>query len=260
MMDVLSSLLVPSQEKLADTYDSLSGSSQPQPKRRKVSPTDNMAVTQDLVLPDRTMPLALPSITQQIVDTENSKPPLTTPITGGFLDLQDIEDFDRLHPYTPKAKSRSPQKSPPQSGPPSLVPITSNKASSDSVIKLHDLCQRRGLDHYYEFSGEALTGGFSAQVWFGSQTVQTEGLFPNKKLAKAAAAKLAVAVFSPAENVAGVKRKTIDIDVGPEADKSENWVGLLVGMWQASGFENVRRVTDVHHRVLAKEQIRVPGI
>lgn len=267
MMDLLSSLLVPSQDKLAEAYESHStdsgSTSLPRTKRQRFDEVGEMAATQEQVLTDRTAPPAVPSALHQRLNAKNQTPnrPATYK-TGKFadLDLQAIEEFDRLHPHIPKLKPRSPPE-PAKSEAPKLVPITSNKINSNSVATLNTLCQTRGLDLSYEFSGDQSIGGFSAQVSFGAYTIRTDNLFPSKKNAKAAVAKLAlerVERFPQLQPVAGTKRKSIDACRG--VDRSENWVGTLVGKSSVSLPQECSVLRLIANRIFTEKETRLSAI
>ena len=241
MMDLLRSLIFPSHNDLNDKYKHISSSRH---KRRILNTMAPPATSKETVLVER---LASPKgshsewnkQTPINYSNENKDPrPGVSTVHPAFssTELQDIDDFERLHPYIPKATPAPVLKPTLASDPGRLVPIARvTKGNSNNVVKIHHLCDQRGLVPYFDCSGDPLAGGFIGKVEFGDQSVETTDLWPNKKAAKEAAAELAVERFEAVkEQLVGMKRKKVaggpgDEDRGVSVDRSENWIALLNG-------------------------------
>ena len=137
---------------------------------------------------------------------------------GGMANLQNIADFDRENPYDPLAKRK-------------LVPLDGSKWNSDNIVKFHNLCQSHGFAPDYTYSQSDTTPyRFNAKVVFGLNTEQTSEWYSSKRQARDAVCKLAVERFPPIDQKAGTKRKSSGLACASSSvDKSENWVGILVG-------------------------------
>jgi hypothetical protein len=128
-----------------------------------------------------------------------------------LANLQDIDDFDRQHPYQPK-----------------LVRLQSkNKASCDNIINLQHLCDKQQIRPAYECE-EVYPQNFKAKVTVAGETFEVTALFPSKDQARDAAAKIAIERWQVLANkqAAGVKRKPVDRSPSP-VDKTEDWISIL---------------------------------
>lgn len=229
-MDLSSSLKIPSSQDLYDTYVELLSSSQRERKKLDtMEPTASQA-PQQTKLPERL------ASTERTIESEiglQPVQPVTIPGISGS-DLMSMEDFDRLNPYDRKATLAT------TSG--NLIPLPSAAKNSSNVVKFQHLCDSLRIVPCFEYSGDAMTGGFMATVQLGGQVVEHHGLFPSKKAAKDAVAALAIKrVDSIRGELAPMKRKREldEIVVGQgkdERDRSENWVGILVGKNSSSRY------------------------
>ena len=131
---------------------------------------------------------------------------------AGLTDLQDIDDFDRQHPYQPK-----------------LVRLQSNKnkASCDNIVKLQHFCDKQQIRPTYECE-EVYPQNFTAKVIVAGVPFEASGLFPSKDQARDAVAKVALErlpAFTSKQS-AGMKRKSNQRSPSP-VDKTEDWISLL---------------------------------
>jgi hypothetical protein len=215
-MDLVSSLIFPSQEELEETFAILSQSSQS--KRRKTdmaaAATVLPAASSETLLPHRpSSGNAEPNPFVPPPSNQENVPPFAGIQDNGFaaLGLQDMADFDKEHPYEPNK----------------LVLLQGRRDNCDSVVRFQHICDKRGLQPLYSFQEPSPTF-FTATVSFGTQTIHTPEPYPGKRQARQACAKLALAQLVSNESIVGIKRKSLDNSV-PEVDKSENWVGILIG-------------------------------
>ncbi|KAK5121283.1 hypothetical protein LTR85_005449 [Meristemomyces frigidus] len=137
-------------------------------------------------------------------------PAVNEEIDDDGLDLQDIDVFEKEHPYTPK---------------PTLLQVKPTKVNPECSIRFNNLC----VNHF--IVPEFIFGSTFASVQFGDEVVEAPGPFPNKKHAKEEVCKLALPIMLKLdEQLRSKKRK------GSEAPSSritavqlnsENFIGLL---------------------------------
>lgn len=152
---------------------------------------------------------------------ENAPPPSgqvdRPPLDGEAYDydsnLQDIDDFDKENPWSPK---------------PTLIQVTTKvKVSPVCSIRFNNLC----VNHFIvpDFS----YGTASATVQFADQTVEAPGPFANRKQAKEEVCKLALPIMERLdEQLRSKKRKAAAAPVPRVSTtelNSENFIGLLQG-------------------------------
>ncbi|KAK3115606.1 hypothetical protein LTR53_004864 [Teratosphaeriaceae sp. CCFEE 6253] len=158
-------------------------------------------------------------------DSLHSPPPSEQRTMPGYehdLQLQDIDSWERENPRVEKQ---------------TLSPIQAVKANPEHLIKFHTACQDRGITPIFDFS-EPTPYRFRATVVFGGETVECDGDFPSKKLAKEDVCKRAINLveqISPGSK----KRKTPENDggdddrVSDEILNSANWIATLQNYTQS---------------------------
>ncbi|KAK5171193.1 uncharacterized protein LTR77_004337 [Saxophila tyrrhenica] len=233
MDELLNSLITPSQEQLQEAKIAIEEFRQ---KNQQEQHNPNMAAAAIVPLPDSEHEIVLPHRTSIGQAARGEQPaPLTSSdgdsiAASGIrslgelfasrtdpdiaLELQSIEDFELQNPYQPNPPAK-------------VVPLPSSKGNYESTVKLHHLCDQRGVRPEFTYN-EPSAFRFSAKVEIGSLSFQTPNSFPTKKQAKDAACSLALSEPSNLDAVAGVKRKApLVADVGPEVDRSEDWISIL---------------------------------
>ena len=129
-----------------------------------------------------------------------------------MANLQDIADFDRENPYTPRTSK------------PALIPLQSN-GNCANMVEFQQLCDQHSIKPEFTFT-QVCEGGFTAKVSFATNIVEINEPRQGKKAAKEALCSLAIPRL-PAVDKASRKRKSSE--TARSAEPEENWVGILLG-------------------------------
>ena len=201
-MDLVNSLRLPNGERCSRFSGELVN--KPMSSQDRSLAVDHMSSGQQSLGED----IRPPPSAQPHQDGKENKPTLT-------YGLMDIGQWDQETSFDPTAVKRK------------LVPIQS-KGNSEAITQFHKRCQAEGFQPVFDFP-EVAKGSFTAKVVFGTINEQIEDAFPSKQAAKIAICKQALKRLPVVE--IGTKRKAEYTDVStPQLDKSENWIGILLGM------------------------------
>ncbi|KAK3723235.1 hypothetical protein LTR37_001958 [Vermiconidia calcicola] len=208
-MDLLESLIVPSQEQLAEIYNS-SDATRPSQGPMAAATLSQPSSQEQRHNPGDQNPFSPPPSGQ----TNDENVSLAPSGFAELANLQSIDDFDKAFPYREKK--------------PKLVAVRS-KGNPEASIKFQHICDQCGLRPEFTFS-EPFPGYFKATVRFAGEVVETTEPQPSKKQAKDAVCELAIPRVSAFESVkGGKKRKSVDVgNESPDVDRSENWIGMLL--------------------------------
>ncbi|KAK3710692.1 hypothetical protein LTR37_010111 [Vermiconidia calcicola] len=208
-MDLLRSLVVPSQEQLAEIYNS-SHATRPSQEAMATAVSSQSSSQEQRYNPGDQNPFSPPPSGQ----TNDENASLAPSGFGELANLQSIDDFDKAFPYREKK--------------PKLVAVRS-KGNPEASIKFQHLCDQCGIRPEFTFS-EPFPGYFQATVRFGGESVETIEPQPSKKQAKDAVCELAIPRITALESdKGGKKRKSVDAsNESPDVDRSENWIGMLL--------------------------------
>ena len=263
-MDLLSSLLVRRQGKLAPAFtsinprkleglfpsSSMASSAPPSSSPQELLSSQGFAASQ--TVPDHFRP---PSCGQMAAGDEdrkatfeemfgpgsqfykdhyeNASPTATEELDGlsmGTPNLQSMEDFERENPYKPVLPKEK------------LISIGVSKPTGEFSTKFAHQCDQHQVRPVFTYH-EVAKNHFTAQVAIGDEAIELTEPQPSKKHAKDEVCRLALERMPKIEKMEGLdkrgkKRKSGEALENPQSrrDDSENWVGILNSAFDISLF------------------------
>lgn len=146
------------------------------------------------------------------------------PWQNGDLEVYGIEEWDQKQQLLGHIRTTRPSTKfsyqPPIPATPIALPQT---RSSEHIIRLHQLCQERGILTQYEFSSEYGDAKWGVRLTLGETIIEEDGPFQSKKEAKDVAAEKGCLLITEMPIPAASAKRRLDDSPG------ENWVGLLLG-------------------------------